>query len=421
MGQAAKRSASRRSRKGRQGTEETSFLNLPDDTLTDIFLRLPAKSVLLAGAVCKAWRSITTNPSFAAAHARLQPTQVVIYKYLDDAGPYEVALDVTPFSGNATARRRLICYPRIRSMLLLASCDGVLLFSKPDNGSFLLCNPTTWQWAELPRLPQDLRVAGVGEYQYAFYYHKPSDEFRLLLRRRGHSWPRASSWHILSTGATDPRRVAAVLPAGASMTNNSLVTAPPVALNGWVHWPPRVVAATVADARNTATKVTTEMVVFGTVSETFGRMAGPPTATADLVKLFDMEGHLAAADFGEEQHVDLWFLEDYGAGRRWERRRRVATAWPPGLAGIGRGPPRLAVDMVCVAAAGDGEGNVMLGSHIWLVAYNLRTRTTRTVVGSVAPARNVLVSRHVFSESLVRHPAFAARSAADLGVTFSWC
>ncbi|CAL5061143.1 unnamed protein product [Urochloa decumbens] len=420
MGRAAQRSASRRRIRARQGTEETSFRRLPPDSITDIFLRLPAKSILRCRAVSKEWRSFTTNPSFVAAHARLQPAQVVLYKYLD-TGPYEVALDVVPFSDdgdNADAQRRLIRYPRTRSMLLLASCNGVLLFSKPDNGNFLLCNPATWQWAELPRLPEALRVAGVGEYQYAFYFHEPSNEFRILLRR-GHSWPRASSWHILSTGAAEPRRVAAMLPPGASITSNSLMTALPVALNGRLHWPPRVVAATAAGASTTMT-VTTEMVVFDTVAETFGRMAGPPTVTAELVKLFDIEGRLVAADFGEEEHVDLWFLEDYGAGR-WERRHRVATAWAPRwLAGVERGPPREAADLVCVAAAGDGEGNVMLGSHIWLAVYNLRTRTTRTVA-SVGPGRNMLVSRHVFSESLVRHPAFAARSAADLGVTFSWC
>ncbi|CAN6185732.1 unnamed protein product [Urochloa humidicola] len=425
MGRAAKRRASRRRTRGRQGsTEETPFHRLANDTITDILLRLPAKSVLRASVVCQAWRSLTTtNPSFVAAHASIQPAQVVLYKYLD-AGPHEIALEVVPFSGdgdnNAAARRRLIRYPRSRSLLLLASCNGVLLFSTPNNGSFLLCNPATCQWAELPRLPQTLHVGGVGDYQYAFYYHEPSGEFRLLFRR-GHSWPRVSSWHILATGAPEPRQIDATLPAGTSITSNSLLTAQPVALNSKLHWPPRM--ATVAGASNrTPTATATEMVVFDMEAETFGRMAGPATATPDVVKLFDMEGLLAAADFGDERHVDLWFLEDYGAGR-WERRHRVATAWAPfGLPGVDRGPPREASDMVCIAAVSDGEGNVMMGSHIWLAVYNLRTRTTRTV-GSVAPRRNMMVSlsKHVFSESLVRHSGFAARSAADLGVTYSWC
>jgi hypothetical protein len=71
-----------------------------------------------------------------------------------------------------------------------------------------------------------------------------------------------------------------------------------------------------------------------------------------------------------------------------------------------------------VAAAADGEGNVVLGSHIWFAVYNVRARTARTV--NLTAPNMLMVSRHVFSESLVRHSSFAARSAADLGVTFSW-
>nr|XP_034581083.1 F-box protein At3g07870-like [Setaria viridis] len=392
----------RRRRRGRRGTKDTTFSRLPDDTIADILLRLPAESVLCAGAVCKAWRSFTTDPSFLAAHARLQQAQVVMYSYLDE-GPYELALDVVPFSGDddEAARRRLIRYPRTTRtrFLLLASCNGVLLFRMSHGSflSFLLCNPVTRQWAELPRVGR----FGEAEYQYAFYSHQPSGEYRLLLRR-------GLSWLILSTGAAEPRRVD--MPPGTSITN-SLVTAPPVALGGRLHWPPRVVAGA------GMTTTTTEMMVFDTVSETFHRMAGPPTATADMVKLFEMEGRLAAADFGEEEHVDLWFLDDYDAGR-WERRHRVATAWEPD--GVSRGPPQEAGDLVCVAAAGDGEGNVMLGSHLWLAVYNLRTKTARTVDSVVEAENDVLVSRHVFSASLVRHPSFAARSTADLGLTFSW-
>lgn len=73
--------------------KENPFSRLPGDTISDILLRLPAKYVLRAGAVCKAWRSVTTEPSFLAAPARLQPAQVVLYTYMD-AGCYEMALDV---------------------------------------------------------------------------------------------------------------------------------------------------------------------------------------------------------------------------------------------------------------------------------------------------------------------------------------
>lgn len=60
------------------------------------------------------------------------------------------------------------------------------------------------------------------------------------------------------------------------------------------------------------------MMAFDVLSEQFRRMAGPPMTNA-LTKLFEMNGVLVAANFEfNGKHVDLWFLEDYGA-TRWER------------------------------------------------------------------------------------------------------
>jgi uncharacterized membrane protein len=74
-----------------------------------------------------------------------------------------------------------------------------------------------------------------------------------------------------------------------------------------------------------------------------------------------------------------------------------------------------------VAAAGDDrEGTVVLGNHLGLLVYNLRTRTARTVNSVAASEHSVVVSRHVFRESLVQHRSFAAWSAAELGVNIFW-
>ena len=90
------------------------------------------------------------------------------------------------------------------AFLLLASCNGVLLFHTSCDQGFkssaisdytcLLCNPMTRQWAEFPRLPPAPKFVFDYIDEYAFYYHEPSGGYRLLLRRQ------RSSWFILSTG-----------------------------------------------------------------------------------------------------------------------------------------------------------------------------------------------------------------------------
>jgi hypothetical protein len=53
--------------------------------------------------------------------------------------------------------------------------------------------------------------------------------------------------------------------------------------------------------------------------------------------------------------------------------------------------------------------------------YNVRMRTIRAVHYVATLRNNVLVSRHVFRESLVEHPNFKRSSAADLPFIHFWC
>lgn len=183
----------------------TPARHLTEDIHEEILLRLPAKSVLRFRAVCKAWRRIAADPRFLAAHARRRPAQAVLYRYID-ATPYEnrpdssvvdIALDVIPVSGELAGRRRLIRYPQLWTdrkwtpadaerrrvsmcvyCFMIASCHGVLLFKK-DQGFYLLCNPITRQWAQLPRLVDEIYHL-IPDVEYAFYFHQPSGEYRLL-------------------------------------------------------------------------------------------------------------------------------------------------------------------------------------------------------------------------------------------------
>ncbi|CAO1942339.1 unnamed protein product [Urochloa humidicola] len=396
--------------------EDTPFRRLHEDTVADILLRLPGKSVLRSGAVCKAWRRITTTSHFHAARARRQPASILAHAYLD-AAPWacsddlragfsseDIALDALSVSSPEDDRLRLIRYPGTKLTVpahcgrLLASSDGVLLFKK-DTGFYLLFNPVTRQWAQLPRLPTE--YCRERDPEYAFYFHQPSGEFRLLccsLTR--------SIWYIVSTGAAEPRRTNAKQdPELITRFVNPLLTTVtmPVALHGNLHWPP---LWRFAAALGVATTADTKMMAFDTVSEQFVQMSGPASKTPRMVKLFEMGGLLAAADFGEEKHVDIWFLEDYST-RMWVHRQRVASPWKYGSTGR----PRNDWGMLSVAIAGDDEGNIIIGNNDGLVVYNLRKKGVRTVDSVMLRKNRVFVSRHVFKASLERHASFAPPSA----------
>ncbi|KAL6657405.1 hypothetical protein ACP70R_005185 [Stipagrostis hirtigluma subsp. patula] len=379
---------------------------LTEDTTADILLRLPAASVLRARGVCRAWRRITTDPGFLAAHARRQPPQLVLYTYLDRGDATDVAMDVLPVASGEADKRRLFRYPK-GACLLLASCDGVLLFKKGE-GSYPLCNPATRQWAQLPWL-----APGAPSYhdeEYAFYFHQQSGEHRLLCLRYSLR-DMTGYWYILSTGAGEPRHVDVHGVAVAGITNLLLMT--PAAVHDHLHWLP------LCQGQASVTGGTMKILAFDMLSEMFKVMTGPPSSTttsAALIRLFTMEGLLVTADFGKLKEMDLWFLEDYDA-ERWEFRHRVAIPWQS--CGY-YGTPYDAERLCCGVAVGDREGNVMLGKDCIIFVYNVRSKTVRTLNSVATPKNDVLVSHHVLQESLVQHPSFSARSSTDLGLIHFW-
>ncbi|CAN6235404.1 unnamed protein product [Urochloa humidicola] len=412
----------------RLATAPPPAADLSEDIHAEILARLPAKSVLRFRCVCRAWRRITTDPRFLAAHARLRPAEVVLYRYLDSARranrplgyAVDIALDAIPVSGDRAGRRRLVHYPKYyvagppepwrysmpQHCLLLASCGGVLLFdTKKGAGPYLLCNPITRQWAALPKPITTGAGAGFIS-EYAFYFHEPSGEHRLLCGHRapgGGGGGGQMAWCVLSTGAAEPRRVDTHAAAdGLIVPGLRRTDATPVALHGRLHWAPR---------RDALRRETLEMVAFDVAAETFHAMAGPWVAAAARMKLFAMDGMLVAANFGEARHVDLWFLTEYGAvDGRWERRHRVAPSWGYDWSAWPGTP-----DLVSTAAAGDDRGNVMLGDHHVLFVYNVRTKAVRAVNYVATLSNDVLMSRHVFRESLEQHKGFRqARSSAEL-------
>ncbi|TVU03347.1 hypothetical protein EJB05_51109, partial [Eragrostis curvula] len=410
---------------GEQAEKDHGPVLLPEDTVVEILLQLPIASVIRSGAVCKAWRRITTDPHFRAALAARgkTATSILLHTNLDGEpwpgsnlparvyGAEDVALDALPISFAGAGwpdLHPLIRYPKTPLSMrddhcrLLASCNGVLLFVRDEGRRYLLCNPVTRRWAELPRLATEF----YNDYNHrdpekGFYFHEPSGEFRLL------GVLSAGIWFVASTGgATQPRQLhMSDEMAGRGVPSLRSAVTTPVALHGHLHWPLY---------NPMGVETTTEMVAFDILCETFHRMAGPPI-TPGKMKLFEMDDMLVAADFTKRtHHIDLWFLEDYGAAR-WEHRHRVESPWKDsGMVGGW-------VDLRSVAAAGDEEGNVILGDRCGgLLVYHTRRRMVvrRIIVDDENRRTPVHVTRHVFRGSVELHPSFSP--ADDVPLIHSW-
>ncbi|KQK14757.2 hypothetical protein BRADI_1g18424v3 [Brachypodium distachyon] len=385
--------------------------HLDEGVVGEILLRLPAASVLRCRAACTAWRRLADSPAFLAAHARRRPIEIPQYirteiwpdgvrrRPLCGSGE-DFDLDAVSVFSGAGDRRKLARFPVAEEdpyCCPLASCDGLLLVGQGSGYQmqpYLVCNPATRQWTELPRIAA--RAAGrLKVRESGFYRHAPSGEYRLLCHVMPSDEVAAQTppyYCVLSAGADEPRRLAAAARATWRFFADLMT---PAALGGRLHWLRHM------EAGNTGS-----MVAFDTAAETFSRMPSLPVACKKNSRLLVADGGtLMAAELGDLA-FDLWALEGYtmiggeaaeaGGAMRWERRHRVEVPW-------------YAERPTVVAGAEDGSGDVVLGSDYGVVVYNVRSGAVRRVVIDGVSERLLLSRIGVLKESLVRHGFFDAR------------
>ena len=73
---------------------------LPPDLLFDVLLRLPAKELCRLRAVCRSWRSLTSDPLFVGEHAARHPGPLFLANFRGD----EAHIHVVDLSGSVVKR-----------------------------------------------------------------------------------------------------------------------------------------------------------------------------------------------------------------------------------------------------------------------------------------------------------------------------
>ncbi|KAL6629773.1 hypothetical protein ACP70R_029538 [Stipagrostis hirtigluma subsp. patula] len=362
--------------------------DLVDDVLTEIFLRLPPESILCLRAVSKQWRRITTGPTFVAAYSRRRPLELLTYPdgCRLERGAKNVLAAVDPAASGDAGRRRLLRFDG--QLHLVDSRDGLLLFADGER-SFLICNPATRQWASLPSLAPEIMCVAAGFVPSGLYIHRPSGEHRVLCiggpppRSSG---PYVAAFHyILPTGAAEPRRLGPVAGGREYGPYPSVC----LSLGGTLHW-----------SRHPEAGDSGKMVAFDTVSETFRLIPRPPSTDRHRLRLFEIDGTLAASAVPEgptPAHMDVWALEDGdNGGEMWTCRARIDLLPPPP-----RYDPWYSYPSEAVVPLLDGDVLVVVGSD-WVVLYDMKAKRTVRRVDCRRSIENS--SRLLYRASLVPLP-----------------
>jgi hypothetical protein len=127
-----------------------------------------------------------------------------------------LSLDLEPAASGAVGRRRFyLSDPRSLAedgaspvfYSLRASLDGLLVLEESRRGLYIICNPITEQWTNLPVLARCSTAYACG-----FYFHTSSGEYRLLCHgveeeQEEGAGTRSNYYYVLSAGSTLPRRM----------------------------------------------------------------------------------------------------------------------------------------------------------------------------------------------------------------------
>lgn len=371
---------------------------LGDDALAHILVLLPSVSVLRCRAVCKDWRRVTSDRSFLVAHAARRPLEMVAEFCV--TGRWEVK--ATPLDPEQRRDRFLCSYAPAPfadlSRGVLYSLHGLLVLMQRW-GLFVICNPATRQWTNLPDMgEQSYRsVFGCG-----FYFHASSGEYRLLCHaiKRGkeeyclntYSITRQRHYYILSAGSIMPRRLGPA-PSNPSGTNPDYKG--PVTHRGNLHWlsthPYDIHAG--------------KMLSFDTACETFQLMSRPPLDDTVMASLFELDGELCVAAMPQSlTSLHVWVLKDYKT-ETWTLRHRVDVPLPKF-----RYSQKPKVSKVISV----GSGAILMGAPNCEVARMYHLKEKRVICRDFVFRYAISPKFFVFNESLVPHTFFDSPRCPDL-------
>ncbi|KAF8726849.1 hypothetical protein HU200_019329 [Digitaria exilis] len=371
---------------------------LCDDALAGILVRLPSASVLRCRAVCRSWRRVTTDPWFLRDHAARRPLEMITLTAPPCTSTWAVNTVSLPVDNPRPTESPPLSPLLHRKQLagdgrtwmpglinVLYSLDGLLVLF-PWNGPFIVCNPVTRQWTDLPALnPEPCFKA----FPCGFYLHGPSGEYRLLCHGLGEeeeedeaarggtgsTWDRNRKRHyyILTAGGTLPRRlgVAPCCPTPTHPSGRAAEYDVPMAHRGILHW----------FALHREASTTAKMLAFDTVSETFRLMSRPPelqqaagNTTTTRQQLLELDGELVVAAMQGVASLAIWALRDYKA-EVWTLRCRVEV--PPSTLYGG-----ISNNVMPTMALAVGAGAILIGDRYCDVArlYDLKEKRMRSQI-----------------------------------------
>ncbi|CAL4901997.1 unnamed protein product [Urochloa decumbens] len=290
---------------------------LPDEVMTEVFLRLPVKSILRFRAVCRSWAALLSS------EASPTPPKLLFVSpsttNFDSTAVYSCSL-----MGRADDLLFTLDYARGNFVdVVPASCRGLTLLYDAVAPAYYVCNAATRAVTRLPPC-QDVpyATAGLGfdsqtkEYKvvrlFQGRFHEIEPFFCEIYTLNGDS---GDNWRPVTGGV--PFRFCKF--ASSAIWNAVQNKMPPLFIHGFLHW---LINPLVFIKMPRA-----GILSFSLTSETFSWVRSPPFVVSQ-VHLVELDGHLCMArDLRSDGlpaggMLEIWKLKDYSSGD-WSLNHRI--------------------------------------------------------------------------------------------------
>ncbi|KAL6610587.1 hypothetical protein ACP70R_040556 [Stipagrostis hirtigluma subsp. patula] len=312
--------------KRRKVIPSSGMLLLPDELLTEVFLRLPIKSILRFRAVCRSWDALLSSELFC----RLQMERTEV----KPPPPKLLFVSPTPnFDSTAVYSCSLLGHGDELLFTLgdargnfvdvaPAPCHGLTLLYDAVAPAYYVCNAATRAVTRLPPC-YDVPYATAG---LGFDAQTKAYKVVRFFQGRGHE-KQAFYCEIYTLGDKDGdhwRPVAGGVPfrfcnfARSAIWNAAYRKIPPVFVDGFLHW--------LIEPSCFIKMPRAAIISFSLTDETFSWVRSPPFVASE-VHLVELDGHLCMVrdlrkSFPASSMLEIWKLEDYSSGH-WSLDHRI--------------------------------------------------------------------------------------------------
>ncbi|KAL2238189.1 UNVERIFIED_CONTAM: putative F-box/LRR-repeat/kelch-repeat protein [Sesamum indicum] len=360
-----------------------SLPELPPDILSEIFSRLPIKTLFACRSVCKTFLNLTfSNPPVNFLRSS-DTAQNLIIQFGDLHKPttlihlVDSELDTSFGSGERVFLKPMFQIPKYpvkyfkkcrlyagdeNKFVLVNSCNGLLYFAERGvcERSFV-CNPITNEYVTLLEFNEqnNERQLTMGSW---FGFSPAENQYkvlRLFSTLTGKPWQigfRQEFWAQVHVVGSDSWRYLEDKPLSEYLSWDTCS----VFLNGTVNWLCKY------------PELSKFIIFFDFQKEKFGEILPPPSFGIDQrlskqsMSIGVLGGYLCVTD--DTQHFDIWVMKEYGCQESWTKEYTIDTTIPAGEPL--RGPFR-PLQMLC-------DGKILM---IWLgralVCYDPKNKKFR--------------------------------------------